>query len=175
MAYLLAPICLLSGCQGASVGSLGAPDQSSSSVQTSSATLVVESSSQAAAATSPSSEGPDDEHALVGSWVLRQVQTGTDLPRAALPGKTTLLIQGGFLLAVDACSQQIQAQVTVGQSTLTLTNGIYGGGFAGSPDHPCGDLKAVDFWNDSTTFKWKVAQSRLVISSDSMTLFYGLG
>lgn len=175
MAYLLAPICLLSGCREASVGSLGAPAESSSSVQTSNGTLVGETGSNPAAATVPSSEGSAGKDALVGRWVLRQVQTGTDLPRAARPGQTTLSIQGGFLFAVDACSQQIQAPVTVGQSTLKLADGIYGGGFAGSPDHPCGDPEAVDFWNDSTTFEWKVVQSRLVVSSNSMTLLYGVG
>ena len=48
VAYLLAPICLLAGCRGASVGrSLDAPDQSSLSAATSNTTLANEVTSLA--------------------------------------------------------------------------------------------------------------------------------
>lgn len=128
VAYLLAPICLLAGCKGGSESSLGAPDQSSLSAGTSSSSPISEARSDAAASVPPSSDESAREEALIGRWVLQQVQTGNDSPRSARPEQTTLSIRGGTLFTDDACGQELQAQVTVNQSTLKLTGVIYGGG-----------------------------------------------
>ncbi len=176
VACLFAPICLLSACDGVSAArSLGAPQQSASSAGTSHATLTSEASRLATSPVRPPSDDSASENAVTGEWVLQQVQIGNGLPRSARPGQTNLSIQRGILFTVDACAQQLQAQLTVDRSTLTLSGVIFGGGFHGSPDHPCGDPEAVDFWNNRTTFEWKVVQSRLVVRSESTTLIYKTG
>jgi len=176
VACLFAPICLLSACDGVSAArSLGAPHQSSSSAGTSHTTLASEASRHATSPVLPPSDDSASEKAVTGGWVLQQVQIGNGLPRPARPGQTSLSIQRRILFTVDACAQQLQARVTVDRSTLKLTGVIFGGGSYGSPGHPCGDPEAVDFWNNRTTFEWKVFQSRLVVRSESTTLIYRTG
>lgn len=175
VAYLLAPMCVLSGCHGASEArSPGSPDQTWLSAATSDRPLARVVPGDAAPAP-PSLNDSTRQEGLLGRWVLQQVQIGNHSPQLARPGQTSLSIRGGLLVANDACGQQIQAQVTVDGSTLQLADVVFGGGFPAASDHPCGDPEAVEFWNTSRTFEWEVDRSRLIVKSESMTLTYRVG
>lgn len=170
VACLLVSVCLFAGCRAAG-GSPGAQDQSAAS----SGKSISSSAGKANRGDSvpvPPSTNDSAIGELAGEWVLQQVQLGSGSPRSAHPGLTTLLIHGGTLFAVDACSAQLQAQLTVDRSTLQLTGGIYGGGFGGGVGHPCGDPEAVGFWNTNGTIRWAVVHSKLIVTSNSMTLTY---
>jgi len=96
-------------------------------------------------------------------------------PPAGTSRTNNLIHPKGDPVTVDACAQQLQAQVTVERSNLKLTGGIYGGGFAAGQGHPCGDPEAVAFWNTIGTIRWESVHSRLVVHSDFMTLTYKKG
>lgn len=108
VAHLLVFICLLCGCHGA-----GASDQPSSSAGTSNRTLASKASNDAAASVLSSTDDSANEQSLIGRWSLQQVQVGNGPRRPARPGETNLYIRSGTLMTFDACSQQLQAQVTV--------------------------------------------------------------
>lgn len=177
LAYLVVPVSLLIGCRVAG-GSTGAPTDHSlmaAPLASSITSLAIEPSRSASLPILRSSGGVATEEALAGRWVLQQVQTVDGVDRGSRPGQTTLTIEKGTLFAVDACSQQLQAQVAVDRSTLTLNGGMYGGGFGEVSGHPCGDPEAVAFWNTRGTIRWEIVHSRLVVRSASMTLTYSKG
>ncbi len=184
-AWLLAASAyLIVGCHSASPGSPRSPEQSRSSIDTSTRNPSASIPSSAAAPSPPSSASSSasssnnlsrQEILLGSSWVLQQVQIGSNLPRPARPGKTILSIQGDTLKSYDTCGQNVQARVTVDGSSMKLAGASSSSIGAPPPGALCGDTEAVALWNTGGTFRWEVDRSHLIVKIGATTLTYGVG